>query len=164
MANEPDLVWTLLASLLIGNTLLLLLNLPLAPMWAKLLQTPRPYLCSGILFFASLGADTVSQQPFDLFLLLLFGLLGFALRRFGIPVLPLILGVIQRSADGGQAARSARALRRRRVGSRHEKLAVATRCGRRTRRWPGDMPHRKAEAAVMARSVRHGRRRATSTW
>ena len=94
MEAEPDLVWTLLASLLIGNTLLLVLNLPLAPLWAKLLQTPRPYLYSGILFFASLGAYTVNQQPFDLFLLLLFGLLGFAIRRFGIPVLPLILGVI----------------------------------------------------------------------
>ncbi len=94
MESEPDLVWTLLASLLIGNTLLLVLNLPLAPLWAKLLQTPRPYLYSGILFFASLGAYTVNQQPFDLFLLLLFGLLGFAIRRFGIPVLPLILGVI----------------------------------------------------------------------
>jgi putative tricarboxylic transport membrane protein len=94
MESEPDLVWTLLASLLIGNTLLLVLNLPLAPLWAKLLQTPRPYLYSGILFFASLGAYTVNQQPFDLFLLLVFGLLGFAIRRFGIPVLPLILGVI----------------------------------------------------------------------
>jgi len=94
MTEHPDLVWTLLASLLIGNTLLLVLNLPLAPLWAKLLQTPRPYLYAGILFFASLGAYTVNLQPFDLFLLLLFGLLGFMMRRFGLPVLPLILGVI----------------------------------------------------------------------
>ena len=48
MEDEPDLVWTLLASLLIGNTLLLVLNLPLAPLWARLLRTPRPYLYSGI--------------------------------------------------------------------------------------------------------------------
>lgn len=94
MTSQPDLVWTLLASLLIGNTLLLVLNLPLAPVWAKLLRTPRPYLYAGILFFASLGAYTVNQQAFDLFLLLVFGLLGFAMRRFGLPVLPLILGVI----------------------------------------------------------------------
>jgi putative tricarboxylic transport membrane protein len=94
MSDESDLVWTLLASLLIGNALLLVLNLPLAPMWAKLLQIPRPYLYAGILFFASLGAYTVNQQPFDLFLLLLFGLLGYAMRRFALPVLPLILGVI----------------------------------------------------------------------
>jgi len=94
MSSQPDLVWTLLASLLIGNTLLLVLNLPLAPLWARLLRTPRPYLYAGILFFASLGAYTVNQRPFDLFLLLVFGLVGFAMRRFGLPVLPLILGVI----------------------------------------------------------------------
>jgi putative tricarboxylic transport membrane protein len=91
---EPVLVWTLLASLFIGNTLLLVLNLPLAPVWAKLLRTPRPYLYAGILFFASLGAYTVNFQWFDLLLLLVFGLLGLMMRRFGLPVLPLIIAVI----------------------------------------------------------------------
>ncbi len=94
MTEQPDLVWTLLASLLIGNVMLLLLNLPLAPLWAKLLQLPRPQLYAGILFFAALGAYSTNQQPFDVFLLLVFGLLGFMMRRFGLPVLPLILGVI----------------------------------------------------------------------
>ena len=94
MTDQPDLVWTLLASLLIGNLLLLVLNLPLAPLWAKLLQIPRPYLYAGILFFAALGAYAANQEAFDLFLLLVFGLLGLAMRRFAIPVLPLILGVI----------------------------------------------------------------------
>ena len=105
METEPDLVWTLLASLLIGNTLLLVLNLPLAPMWAKLLQTPRPYLYSGILFFASLGAYTVNQQPFDLFLLLVFGAAGLrdpAVRDPGAAVDP---RGDPRAADGGEAAR-----------------------------------------------------------
>lgn len=92
--NEPALVWALIASLFIGNTLLLLINLPLAPVWAKLLQIPRPYLYAGILFFATLGAFSVNMQTADLWLLLVIGLLGFALRRFGLPVLPLILGVI----------------------------------------------------------------------
>jgi putative tricarboxylic transport membrane protein len=94
MEKQPVLVWTLVASLFIGNTMLLLLNLPLAPAWAKLLQIPRPYLYAGILFFASMGAYAVNAQPFDLFLLLALGLVGFALRRFGLPVLPLIIGVI----------------------------------------------------------------------
>ncbi len=92
--KEPELVWALIASLFIGNTMLLLLNLPLAPAWAKLLQIPRPYLYAGILFFASMGAYAVNSQPFDLWLLLVLGLLGFAMRRFGLPVLPLIVGVI----------------------------------------------------------------------
>lgn len=90
-AREPELVWALIGSLFIGNVLLLVLNLPLAPLWAKLLRIPRPYLYAGILFFSSLGAYSVNTQVFDLFLL---GLLGFMMRRYGLPVLPLIIGVI----------------------------------------------------------------------
>ena len=92
--TQPELVWALIASLFIGNTLLLVLNLPLAPLWAKLLRLPRHYLYAGIIFFASLGAFSVNSQRFDLVLLLLLGGLGFAMRRFAIPVLPLIVGVI----------------------------------------------------------------------
>ncbi len=94
LQRESTLVWALLASLFIGNTLLVLLNLPLAPMWAKLLRIPRPYLYAGILFFAAMGAYAVNGSPFDLILLLGLGILGFGMRRFGIPVLPLIVGVI----------------------------------------------------------------------
>jgi putative tricarboxylic transport membrane protein len=92
--REPELVWGLIASLFIGNALLLVLNLPLAPFWAKLLSIPRPYLYAGIIFFASLGAYAVNAQAFDLVLLLVLGALGFAMRRFGLPVLPAIIGVI----------------------------------------------------------------------
>ncbi|AVZ75749.1 tripartite tricarboxylate transporter TctA [Streptomyces lunaelactis] len=92
--RESGLVWALIASLFIGNLLLLLLNLPLAPAWARLLRIPRPYLYAGIVFFASMGAYAVNAQPLDLFLLLTLGLIGFAMRRFGLPVLPLIIGVI----------------------------------------------------------------------
>jgi len=94
MTEHADLVWTLLASLLIGNTLLLVLNLPLAPLWARLLRIPRPQLYAGILFFACLGAYATNLDPFDIALLVAFGLLGLMMRRFGLPVLPLILGVI----------------------------------------------------------------------
>ncbi|MEU4370379.1 tripartite tricarboxylate transporter permease [Micromonospora chersina] len=93
-ARESSLVWTLIASLFVGNLLLLVLNLPLAPAWARLLRIPRPYLYAGILFFASMGAYAVNAQPFDLYLLLALGLLGFGMRRFGLPILPLIVGVI----------------------------------------------------------------------
>ncbi|KAE8765339.1 tripartite tricarboxylate transporter permease [Georgenia thermotolerans] len=94
LQREPDLVWGLIASLFIGNALLLVINLPLAPAWAKLLQIPRPYLYAGILFFATLGAYSVNMQAFDLVLLLVLGLLGLLMRRYGLPVLPLIIGVI----------------------------------------------------------------------
>jgi putative tricarboxylic transport membrane protein len=92
--NEPELVWTLIASLFIGLVLLLVLNLPLAPVWAKLLQIPRPYLYAGILFFACVGAYAVSGQPVDLVVLLVIGGIGFLMRRYGLPVLPAIIGVI----------------------------------------------------------------------
>jgi len=92
--RESTLVWTLIASLFVGNLMLLVLNLPLAPAWAKLLRIPRAYLYAGILFFASMGAYAVNAQAFDLFLLLALGLVGFGMRRFGLPVLPLIVGLI----------------------------------------------------------------------
>ena len=94
LAREGDLVWALSASLFIGNTILLALNLPLAPLWAKLLRLPRPYLYAGILFFASLGAYAVNAQVIDLIILLVIGLLGFMMRRYGLPVVPAIIGVI----------------------------------------------------------------------
>ena len=92
--NEPELVWGLLASLFIGNTMLLVLNLPLAPVWAKLLQIPRPYLYAGILFFATIGSYAVNASPVDLAVLLVIGALGFMMRRFGLPIVPLIVAVI----------------------------------------------------------------------
>ncbi|MFQ6230500.1 tripartite tricarboxylate transporter permease [Nocardia sp. NPDC002869] len=92
--RESELVWTLIASLFIGTVLLLVLNLPLAPVWAKLLRIPRPYLYAGILFFASVGAYAVSGDVVDLVLLLVIGVIGFIMRRFGLPLLPAIIGVI----------------------------------------------------------------------
>jgi putative tricarboxylic transport membrane protein len=94
LENEPDLVWGLLASLLIGNAILLVLNLPLAPLWARLLHIPRPYLYAGILFFASLGAYAVNGSTVDLMVLFAMGALGFLMRRYGLPVVPAIIGVI----------------------------------------------------------------------
>ncbi|HET9501688.1 MAG TPA: tripartite tricarboxylate transporter permease [Marmoricola sp.] len=92
--DNPVLVWGLLASLFIGNTMLLLLNLPLAPVWARLLQLPRPYLYAGILFFAVLGSYSVNTSTVDIMVLLAVGVLGFMMRRYGLPVVPTIIGVI----------------------------------------------------------------------
>ncbi|WP_086820250.1 tripartite tricarboxylate transporter permease [Allokutzneria sp. NRRL B-24872] len=92
--RESALVWALIASMFIGTVLLLVLNLPLAPVWAKLLRLPRPYLYAGILFFASVGAYAVGGEVLDLVILFVIGLVGFMMRRFGLPVLPAVLGVI----------------------------------------------------------------------
>ena len=87
-------MWALIASLFIGNLMLLVLNLPLVGIWVKLLKIPRPYLYAGILLFASLGAYAVNADPLDLVMLLILGLLGFAMRRFGWPVAPAVIGLI----------------------------------------------------------------------
>lgn len=94
LTKESALVWTLIASLFIGNLMLLVLNLPLVGIWVKLLKIPRPYLYAGILMFASLGSYAVNAAPLDLVILLIIGLLGFAMRRFGWPVAPAVIGLI----------------------------------------------------------------------
>jgi len=104
--REPALVWGLIASLFVGTVLLLVLNLPLAPVWAKLLKIPRPYLYAGILFFASVGAYAVSGQVVDLIVLFVIGALGFAMRRYGLPILPAIIGVILGPAAEQQMRRA----------------------------------------------------------
>jgi putative tricarboxylic transport membrane protein len=91
---QADLVWALIASLYIGNVLLLILNLPLVGIWVKVLAIPRPLLYAGILVFATLGAYSLHQSVVDLLSLYVFGLLGFVMRRWDIPVAPAVIGLI----------------------------------------------------------------------
>ena len=104
--NQPALVWSLIASLYIGNVLLLVLNLPLVGIWVKLLQIPRPYLYAGILTFAVLGAFAVNFATTDIVILLLIGVLGFFLRRYGYPIAPLVVGLILGPMGEAQLRRS----------------------------------------------------------
>ena len=92
--SQADLVWGLIASLYIGNVLLLILNLPLVGIWVKVLAIPLPLLYAGILVFATLGAYSLHQSVVDLLTLYVFGLLGFVMRRWDIPVAPSIIGLI----------------------------------------------------------------------
>ena len=92
--NSANLVWALIASLYIGNVMLLVLNLPLVGLWVKLLQIPRAPLYAGILIFATVGVYGMRQSAFDLFLMLGTGLLGLALRRLDFPTAPVIVGMI----------------------------------------------------------------------
>jgi putative tricarboxylic transport membrane protein len=92
--NEPALVWGVIASLFIGNTLLLVLNLPLVGLWIRLLRVPQPLLYGGILMLASVGAFAVHGSTSDLVLLLVIGAIGFGLRRWDYPVAPVIIGLL----------------------------------------------------------------------
>lgn len=88
------LIWTLIASLFIGNTLLLVLNLPLVRVWVQLLKVPRPYLFAGIVTFALLGSYALNTSTFDVQVAIAIGIVGFLFRRYGMPITPLILGLI----------------------------------------------------------------------
>jgi putative tricarboxylic transport membrane protein len=92
--TNAALVWGLIASFYIGNVMLLVLNLPLVGLWVKLLHIPRPQLYAGILVFATMGVYGMRQSPFDVFLLYAIGLVGFAMRRYGFPTAPVIVGMI----------------------------------------------------------------------
>jgi len=92
--TQAPLVWGLIASMYIGNILLLILNLPLIGLWVRVLRIPQPLLYAGILVFATLGAYSLHQSVVDLATLYVFGLLGFLMRRFGFPVAPAVIGLI----------------------------------------------------------------------
>jgi putative tricarboxylic transport membrane protein len=92
--TQTELVWGLIASLYVGNIMLLVLNLPLIGIWVKVLEIPKELLYAGILVFATLGAYSLHQSWVDLATLYIFGLLGFLMRRWDIPVGPAVIGLI----------------------------------------------------------------------
>jgi putative tricarboxylic transport membrane protein len=92
--TSAALVWALIASLYIGNVMLLILNLPLVKMWVQLLKIPKPQLYAGILIFSTVGAYGMRQSPFDLVLLWGIGVAGVVMRRFDIPTAPVLVGMI----------------------------------------------------------------------
>ncbi len=93
-ATNPTLVWGLIASLLIANFMLLVLNLPMIGLWVKLLTVPKPWLYAGILLFATLGTIGANPSAFELGMLLGFGVLGYVMRLFGYPIAPIVVGLI----------------------------------------------------------------------
>ena len=92
--DKPDLVWGLVASLYIGNVMLLVLNLPLIGIWVRLLKLPQPWLYAGILVFAAMGTLAANPSIVELGMLVVFGLVGFAMRCHDYPVAPMIVGLI----------------------------------------------------------------------
>jgi putative tricarboxylic transport membrane protein len=93
-AERPDLVWGLIASLFIANTMLLVLNLPLVGLWVRLLSIPQPWLYAGILVFATMGTIAAKPSVVELSMLAGFGVMGFLMRRFDYPVAPVVVGLI----------------------------------------------------------------------
>ncbi len=94
MTESPDVFWGLVASLYIGNVMLLVLNLPMVPLFAQILRIPVYILHPLILGVTVVGAYSVSGRLFDVMMLAGFGLLGFAMSRLKFPVAPLVLGFV----------------------------------------------------------------------
>ncbi len=92
--QQADLVWTLIASLYIANVLLVVLNLPLVGLWARILKIPQPQLYAGILVFATIGTYGISNSITDLVLLYGIGVIAMFMRRFDFPTAPVVIGMI----------------------------------------------------------------------
>lgn len=92
--ENPQLFWGLVASMYIGNVILLILNIPMIPLFAQILKLPQYVLYPIIFGIAMVGVYSVSDSLFDLALLALFGLLGYAMRKLDYPQAPLILGMV----------------------------------------------------------------------
>jgi putative tricarboxylic transport membrane protein len=94
ISKHPDLFWGLIVSMWIGNAMLLFLNLPLIGLWVKLLQVPYRYLFPTILAMMAIGVYSVSNQREDIYLMILFGLLGYVFKKLKCEPAPLILAFV----------------------------------------------------------------------
>ena len=94
VAEKPEVFWGLIASMYIGNIMLLVLNLPLIGLWVKLLRIPYPLLAPLILVFVIIGAYSVNNSVFDVGVTIAFGLLGYVIRKFNFEPAPLVLAMI----------------------------------------------------------------------
>src|SRR5699024_912142 len=92
--DHPDVFWGVVASMYIGNLFLLVLNLPLIPYIAKILKIPRPLLISLVVMFCIIGVYSISFNVFDLYLLLIFGVIGYLFRVYSFPAPPFILAFV----------------------------------------------------------------------
>ncbi|MBA4863032.1 tripartite tricarboxylate transporter permease [Streptomyces sp. PSKA54] len=92
--NQPDLVWGLLASFFIGNVILLVLNLPLAPVLAQLLRVRYAVMYPLIIVTSLIGAYSVKNSMLSVWIVIFFGLVGYAMKRLSLPVAPLVLGLV----------------------------------------------------------------------
>jgi len=92
--TKPDLVWGLISSKFIGNLILLLMNIFLIPLFVMILRVPYTILMCFIVIFASVGAYTVNNNLFDVWMMLGFGVLGYIMKKLNYPIVPLVLGLV----------------------------------------------------------------------
>lgn len=94
MAEQPRLFWGLIASMWVGNVMLLVLNLPLIGLWVRMIMVPYHFLFPMIIVFCAIGVFSLSNNAFDLQIMMGFGLLGYILKKLDCEPAPLLLGFI----------------------------------------------------------------------
>ncbi len=94
LTEQPAMFWGLVASFWIGNIMLLILNIPLIGLWVRMLAIPYNILYPAMLFFICIGVYSINNQVFDIYAVIFFGLVGYAMNKFGYPPAPLLLGFI----------------------------------------------------------------------
>ncbi|MHB8908230.1 MAG: tripartite tricarboxylate transporter permease [Syntrophales bacterium] len=92
--SNPDLVWGLIASMYVGNVLLLLMNIFLIPLFVAMLRIPYSIMMGFIIIFASIGAYSVNNNMFDVWMMVGFGILGYAMKKLKYPIVPLVLAMV----------------------------------------------------------------------
>ena len=92
--EQPELVWGLIASFFIGNLILLALNLPLAPVFAQILRVPYGYMYPLILLTSFIGAYSIQNSMFSVWVVMVFGVIGYFMKRLDLPMAPLVLGLV----------------------------------------------------------------------
>jgi TctA family transporter len=94
MTKQPDLFWGVIASMWIGNLMLLVINLPLIGIWVSLLRVPYNLLFPAIVVFCAIGAYSINNSFFDVWLMLGFGLVGYFFLKVGVEPAPFVLGFV----------------------------------------------------------------------
>lgn len=92
--QNPEFVWALIASMYIGNIALLIMNMPMVPLFTSILRMPYPVLLPIIIVLSVIGVFSVNNSMFDLWVMVVFGVLGYIFKKFGYPVAPLVLALV----------------------------------------------------------------------
>ncbi len=100
--QHKEFIWGVIASMYVGNVMLLMLNLPLVGMWVKFLQIPYPLMAPGILAICFIGTYGIRSNMFDVWMMLLFGIIGYVMRKLDFSAIPLIIALIL--ADRAESA------------------------------------------------------------
>lgn len=94
MTNTPDLFWGMIASMWVGNLMLLIINLPMIGMWVRLLKVPYQLMFPAIIMFCAIGIFSINGEPVQVLIIAFFGLVGYGLSKLGFEPAPMLLGFV----------------------------------------------------------------------